>query len=278
MSESNHPDVKSYLNIYQFLQDSYQYLKKSGDFSYEIWAQKLGVASKSYLRFAVLGQRKISDVLAQRLCEFFQLSETDREYFLLLVLYTQTKQEAQRNLYGRKLTQLLRRSLEVEDVAPPDELLANPLSVVVRNLLSFSDIPGTAEALAQVLGVSSKEIQDLLESLELAELVVRTEGRWQAVHDVVRVKDRSQSLALQRYHKASLERAIQAQQLPPEQRHYRALSVALSETEYLEYLQDLNEFATAVFSKFNTGAMEGRRLYQLNFNAFPWTEPVVLKL
>ncbi len=142
----SHPNVRSYLDANQFLQDVYRYRKSAKEkFSYEIWAQEMGLTSKSYLRFAILGQRRISPELTQKVSKFLQLEGVEEEYFTLLVLYTQTEQKEQKVLLGHRLTQLLRNDQAMTEVSPSAGILSDPLKIAVRNLLSFSDIPRTAD-------------------------------------------------------------------------------------------------------------------------------------
>lgn len=266
-------DVYSFLDARLFLQEIYAVRKKKEPrFSYEIWARQLGVASKSYLRFAVIGKRKISAQLTQKICENLKLDEKECEYFTLLVLYTQCEVAQQKKILGEKLTSLLKKKMMFAPIEVGEDVLAHPLLISLRNYLAFEDAEGDAKALAKVFGLSEIEIDRALEILAREGMIQSIGGRWQSKHDWVKVDGKPGNAALASYHRHSLLRAIEAQALPPASRSYRSLSFALSAAEYDALLKELNEFAAKTCASFDTGQIAGRRIYQLNFNLIPWTE------
>lgn len=275
MEADSRPNVRSYLDANQFLQDMYKYLKhhstKKEKFSYELWAQEMGVKSKSYLRFAILGQRGISAELAQKISDSLKFEGLDREYFTVLVVYTQTRQKEQKNLLGRRLTQLLRSESNMKEIAPPTSLISNPLTMAVRNLLSFSDIPRTSEFLQKLLNCSEESILEILNKLSEEQLVIKKGNEWEALSADVKISNQTRAETLF-YHKQCLLKAIEAQTLPLEERNYRSIGLALSAEQYQSYLEHLDQFVKNVFSLFNEDTISNKRLYQINFNLFPWTK------
>lgn len=275
MDANSHPQVRSYLDANQFLQDVYRYRKdKQPDgnkFSYDIWAQQMGLTSKSYLRFAILGQRKISSMLAQKISDFLKFNDLDKEYFSLLVLFTQCQQKDQKTILGRRLTQLLRSEVTMTEIAPSQSLLGNPLMLAVRNLLSFSDIPRTPDFLQKILRVSSEELKDILATLTRENLISQKGNEWIANDHDIKISDKDQRETLL-YHKQCLLKAIEAQAKPVHERHFRSIGIAMTAEEYAKYLQHLDQFIQSIFANFNCDSFAQKRLYQVNFNLYPWTE------
>lgn len=102
------PLLYEYLNANLYLQDFYQFKKSTKrNFSYETWAQALGVPSKSFLRFAVIGERSISEKLAYHIASYIGFNEAEKEYFFFLVLYTQSSETEAKRIYGKRLTEIL---------------------------------------------------------------------------------------------------------------------------------------------------------------------------
>jgi uncharacterized protein (TIGR02147 family) len=268
------PDVRSYLDAVQFLQDVYSFHKELNPrFSYDVWAKEMGLNSKSYLRFAVLGQRGISPELTQKLSEFLKLEGNSSEYFSLLVLFSQCPQPDQKKLLGRRLTQLLRQELPVDEVNLPASVVASPLAVTVRNILSYTDIPRTEEFLVQLLKISREDLWDILSLLEKENLIKLEGEHWTTTHESIRVTDKTKGETRQ-YHKLSLLKAIESQSMPVDIRHFRSVGLALSSEEYQSYLQELDQFVKSVFAKYDSDELRSRRVYQMNFNVFPWTDEV----
>src|SRR5688500_15524072 len=98
------PNVKKYLNVFQFLQDYYQFRKSQElQFSYEIWAKQLGLTDKSYLRLIVLGKRPINTKVAEALGSKLDFSSDEQNYFFILIQYTQSRTREHKDVFGKKL-------------------------------------------------------------------------------------------------------------------------------------------------------------------------------
>lgn len=270
----NCPDVRSYLDASQFLRDFYAYKKKCDPkFSYDLWAKEMGLQSKSYLRFAVLGQRGISSVLTQRLSKYLNFDLIASEYFSILVLYSQCPDADQKALLGRRLTQLLRQDWPLVEDVIPTSVMASPMAITIRNILSYVDIPRTENFLSQLLGIELAEVESLLLLLQKENLVERRDDEWIATHESIRVTDKTRGETLQ-YHKRSLLRAIDCQSLPVETRHFRSVGLAMTEDEYKTYLDELDQFVRKTFSRYDSNHLREKRVYQMNFNLVPWTTKV----
>lgn len=269
------PAINEYLNVNLYLEDYYHYRKSLPEgFSYESWAQSLGVSSKSFLRFAILGKRTISEELAHKLALFIGLSEKETEYFYLLVLYTQASQAEVKRTYEKKLIQTLRGEIDWEYVKPSANLLERPLYFAIRNILVFEGSPRNPEGLADLLGVSSVEVLSLLEELQEQGFVKNEDGKWSACQNLIRVNQGSDNQAQLSYHKKSLESAIEAQTLPAETRHYLSLSIPLTEEEYKDCINEVDQFFNDLYGKYAKENVVGSRFYQMNFNLIPWTKKI----
>lgn len=275
MAETTAPSLCEYLNVNLYLQDYYQYRKNlAAGFSYEMWAHAMNVPSRSYLRFAILGKRGISEELAEKIVTFINFNETEKEYFFLLVLYTQASQPESKRIYGKRLTHILRSQIPLPEISPNPSLLTHPLYLTVRNILSFSDAPRNAEGLARILNIPALQISEILFELQSQGFVTHEEGGWIASHSDVKIADTPKNEAMRNYHKLTLLKAIEAQQIPVEERSYRSIGLPLSEEEYHSYLQDLDNFAKEIYARYRKDTLSNRRLYQINFNLFPWTSVV----
>lgn len=276
METRSAPSINEYLNVNLYLEDYYHYRKSLPEgFSYESWAQALGVSSKSFLRFAILGKRTISEELAHKLALFIGLNDKETDYFYLLVLYTQASQAEVKRTYEKKLIQILRGEIDWEYVKPAANILEKPLYFAVRNILVFEGSPRNPEGLADLLGVSSAEVLSLLQGLEEQGFVMKSEeGEWISCQNLICVNQGSDNQAQLSYHKRSLERAIEAQTLPAETRHYLSLSVPLTEEEYKDCIHEVDQFFNGLYGKYAKENVLGSRFYQMNFNLIPWTKKI----
>ncbi|WP_413287939.1 TIGR02147 family protein [Bdellovibrio sp. HCB337] len=267
------PDVKKYLDANQYLLDFYAFRKnQSGDFTYEVWSKILGVSSRSYLRSVVAGKRSIPELLTQKLADFLELNYEDKEYFYLLVIYSQCREPEQKKLYATKLIELLKRAVDYTVVSPQENLLANPLIVIIRNILTYTDIKRDQEMLVRLTGQTKEVIAASLQVLLNAGLVEAVGDEWWATQKILKFEDQAHNQALLQYHEESLKKAIASQHRPASERNYRSITLGLNEQEYQDYLKQQGAFIQSIFSQFDNDALSDRRMYQINLNLIPWTE------
>lgn len=269
------PELRTYLDIHQYLEDLYRFRKQTEtNFSYESWAQELDIKNRSYLRQIVIGRRSITESTIKILCQRLNFQGVDREYFNLLVLYSKSRNQEQRNLYGRKLMQLLKTDYEQAEIQNYFEFVSNPLYPKLLTLLSFKDIDSSAQGLALLLKKPLIELEAALETLQRLKLIQKggDDSRWNTTHQAFKVPDHIGSVALSEYHRQSLHEAIEANKLPQEQRRYKSLLLPLSAAEFSEFLEDLQIFVKQTLNKFDTEALKKRRLHQVNFNIYAVTE------
>lgn len=265
------PDVKSYLSIHLFLQDYYKYRKASNaNFSYESWARELGIKSRSYLRLVVIGKRSLNDEVATLISQKLSLSDKDHEYFSLLILYSQCRSHEQKKLYGKKMMQILKTEMTQYEVENHMEFLSSATWPRLQTLLSFEDIEKTPEALSKLLEEPVQKIESGLQVLKKIEMAdIDNSNQWIAKHRSFKVPEKLGDIALEIYHTHSLQNAIKAQKLPRQQRRFRSIMMALNEDEFKKLLEELQSFVERQLSQFDFSNLKGRRLYQINFNAFP---------
>lgn len=262
------PILKDYLNVQQYLEDLYKYRKlHENDFSYETWSEELGINNRSYLRLIVTGRRSLSAPLARQLMERLNFQGSDREYFEALVLYSRARGKEQRNIYGRRLAQLMRGDVKLEPLNNAEKFLIKPLWPRLHTFLSFKDTPRNVAEIAYLMRTSESEVTEGLEVLSKLGLIALTaEGFWQVVHESFKVRDDLGSLDLLRYHSDSLREAIEAKHMNFNQRRYKSLLMALSESEFQEFLDAFQAFVNESLTRHCHDRLENRQLFQVNFN------------
>ncbi|MBO9668308.1 MAG: TIGR02147 family protein [Bdellovibrio sp.] len=263
--------------LFQTLQynDNANTLRLRGSlFSYESWATELGVSSRSHLRLSIIGRRTISDSLAQSLIDNIRLTGQDKDYFQLLLLYSQSSTAKQKTYYSRKLAEFFTAKVEKKSVQPTLDLLRDPTVIALRLLLTFEDVSGTESELSQRMGLSLEETQSNLRILRSHGLVTEESfGLWKATSKWIQFEETKDNSGIRAYHAASLDAAKQSMTYPANSRHFRSLTWAMNEDEYQEFLSEMNEFIEKMSSKFEKNTLDDRRLMQLNLNLIPALMP-----
>lgn len=273
------PKVMEYLDLRLYLADYFAYRKNfDNGFSYEAWAQELGFKSRSYLRMIALGRKKATENFVEAFsCQVFD-DERDKEYFHYLVLYSQAKRHRDRQLFGKKLVQILHRVNGQKEIESHYEFLADPCMSRLLVLLSFNDLERSPQQLSAILGRDEKYTKMALEKLEELGLAQRETANdrpsWKSVNIKFKVSSKFGDLGLRAFHESSLAGAMDAISLPPAVRRYRSLLVPLSEEELDEFFQAMDAFANEILMKFQSDSYRQRRLFQFNANIYPVTEIV----
>lgn len=265
------PEVKNYIQVSHYLQEVYAYRKsKEAGFSYESWAAELGISSRSHLRLSIIGRRNISDALAQLLVQSLNLTGSDKDYFLILILYSQSSSASQKSYYAKKLADMVSVKVEKQPVAPTMALLKDPTVIALRLLLTFEDVCGSEESLSQQLGIALEDLQEKLMILSSHGLVhSESPGLWRATSKWIQFTDQADNSGIRAYHAASLEAAKKSIDFPVDTRYFRSLTWALNAEEYQSFLRDFNEFMEQMNAKYEKSILEDRNLMQMNMNLIP---------
>lgn len=265
------PEVRNYIQVHHYLRDIYNHRKSiEPGFSYESWASDMGITSRSHLRLCVIGRRNISDSLAELLVTNLQLSNKDKDYFLLLILYAQSTTPSQKSYYAKKLADFVAVKVEKQPVAPTLELLRDPTVIALRLYLTFDDVSGSEKELSEQLAAPLEEIQSKLQVLESHGLVQQEDGgHWRATSKWIQFTNHPDNTGIRAYHAASLDAAKESMSFPVDTRHFRSLTWALNAEEYNSFLNDFSEFIEQMNAKYEKSNLEDRKLMQLNMNLIP---------
>ncbi|WII73889.1 TIGR02147 family protein [Bdellovibrio sp. 22V] len=264
------PEVKKYLNAIQFLQDVYQFHKENDpQFSYDVWAKELGLNDKSYVRILVLGKRPLNPKILAIFAENLNLPPVEKEYFINLVHYTQSKTQAHKELFGKKLVQILKTELDQLEIESHFDFLSNPLLPRLQVLLSFTDLEQSPKNLAWLLSCFTDEVIAALEKLESLQLIRKEGLRYVTLKKSFKVADNFGDIGMNAFYMNSLDEAKKALLLPKEVRRVKSLFLPLTAQEFTEFLSNMQNFVNEQLFKFNPDKYKGRRLYQVHMNIIP---------
>lgn len=270
----NKPNIFEFLDIREFLSEYYKYRKsQSNKFSYETWANELGIKSRSLLRMVVLGQRQVSAIFAEVLSYGFQFKPAELKYYFLLIDYSQAKSKAQKSFFWKQMLTILGSSHQRKEILEP-EFLASHWLPKIQTILSFTDLERTPEKIEEILGLDTGMALKFLEALEKISFAKREsingeKNTWNSQVGSFKIPEALQSSALKDYYIQSFDDAKKAISLPPEIRKYRSLMLPLSSQEYADLLLRLEDAFQEVLIRYKSDELTGRRLYQLNMNLIP---------
>ncbi|MES2802189.1 MAG: TIGR02147 family protein [Bdellovibrionota bacterium] len=273
----NKPIVFEYLDATSFLSDYYKYRKSLSErFSYEIWADELGISSRSFLRLVVLGKKKISDSYIVKLSEHLFSEKKQKEYFFHLVKYTQKTSLQERQIHSQKMITLIKTDRKELIVKNNSDFLSSPNLPRLLVLLTFKDIHPVVSTFARLMSLPPDQIEDYLHVLERNQLarseMIDGEKHWFCISEFFSVPDEAGSEFLINFHRASLQEAMAAFSRPKDQRRYESVILPLNATEYDQFNEDFANFLSEQRTKFSANHLDGRGLYQMNYNIYLTTD------
>ena len=272
------PLVTEYLDIVSYLQDYYRWRKDTNkDFSYEFWSEELNFNSRSYIRMIIMGKKKVSMGFADAFCLLNFSDPTEEEYFFCLIQHSQAPSQKERKLFGAKLVQILRSLNKPEVLEPKKDFISNPALLRVFTLLGLKDIVPSTQNLAQIMNLTLPEMTAYLDKLAEFSLakksLVNGEVHWHASPKRFKIPDNQGNLDLFKFHEFSLQDAISAFHQEKKVRRYRSLLLPLSPDELEQIYSLLDDFASDQLNRFDPDSYQDRRLFQMNFNIHPVTNP-----
>lgn len=266
------PKIFDFLDASQYLESYYNWRKiLDPKFSYSTWALEMNFSSKIILRFIVQKRRNISENSLKLLVANLNFNQDERKYFELLVAYNQAKNSSEKNALGARVVTFQRSMYKQTPISP--ESAEDVYGPIVLTLLTFNDFKKDSNTLAELLGLSLGDMQRILETLLLKnQIMAQDDNSYSVNFESFKINADLGSLSLKRFHDYWLERSRQAINLPVDLRRFRSLKFALSESEFQEALEKINDFAIQLLSRYHTSELEGRRLYMLENALFPITQ------
>ena len=162
------PHVQDFLDYRKYIAAWFESKKsfRTG-FSHRGLSRKLGLSSPNFILLVIKGERNISLDLAGKLSVVMGHNETEREYFISLILLGQAttlteKLDAQKNLLrmARKISTSVLRSSQID-------VLSSWQHMVVRECVFFSDFKPEPQYIVQRLGerINLEEAEDAIITL-----------------------------------------------------------------------------------------------------------------
>ena len=272
------PVLFDYLHAATYLHDYFNYRKKvASDFSFEKWSQELGFRSRSYLRMIILQKKRITPTFISSFSEKSLFSPTEKEFFYFLVQYSQAKTSQDRQVFGKKIIQIIQIMTGQKEIENYFEFLSDPFLPKLLTLLSFEDITPTAERFAKIFDCNKDQILKSLTKLKeigLAETIeVDGELHWRSKNKNFKVSDKFGDIAMKIFHENSFQDAIKSFHKPKDLRRFRSLLLPMDAEEKEELLKMLEQFAAELITRFRSDQYQSRQLFQVNLNFFPVAEP-----
>jgi len=281
-THSKAPAIWEFVEPIEFLKAQYRFRKdRESHFSFASWAEELGLKSRSFLRLVLIGKRSLTEDLSHLFIQNLKLNKSETTYFTHLVGLHRATQLQTKEFHSREITKLRKKFLlknhSMVEVRPADlfEFLSSYQIPRLQVLLTLDEVEKTAENLARLLKMKESEVLQHLATLQNLGLAERSEGgRWIATQSKIGTPDALGNIALQSFHRKSLEESIQALALPKDTRRYQSLVMALTFEQFEELHQEFRQVLESFSQKFETPKPDSKKVYQINLNIIPVSESI----
>jgi uncharacterized protein (TIGR02147 family) len=273
------PAIWDFVEPIEFLKAHYQYRKvRETGFSFAVWAQEMGIKSRSFLRLVMIGKRGLSEELESLFIENLKLNKSETTYFEHLARLQRASQLSAREYHSREIAKLRKKfqlkNHTLDEVNPRDlfDFLSSYRIPRLQVLLTLDGIKKTPANLASLLQVKENEVLQNLRTLQSLNFAREEEnGEWIALKAELGTPDALGNIALQSFHRKSLEEAIQSLTLPKQTRRYQSLVMTLTEEQMEGLHQELRNTIENYLQGVETPIEIPQKVYQVNLNIIPVT-------
>lgn len=274
MKDSTQLSIYDYLDYRAFLRDYYEMQKKRTKFfSYRYFAQKAGFSSHNVLKQVIEGQRNIAGKSIPKFTKALNLTIRESDYFKLLVLFCQSKSEAEKNDLFKELF----RYQEGSKAKLLNELQYKMYSewyyAVIRELITIMDVEKDHSAVGKslLLDIGTKEVKASLKLLSELGLIQKNEqGKWVQCNPIIKTEPELHSFFVRNYNRKMIElSALAIDLIPQEKREMSSITLGISKKAYRDIKKKIQDFKDKILSDVVSDSSESEEVYQLNFQFFP---------
>jgi uncharacterized protein (TIGR02147 family) len=268
--------VIEYEDYRSFMNDYYQWKKRTSAFSWRDFTKKGGFTSPNYMKIVCEGKSGLSKNGIEHAADAMDLVGAEREYFRQLVKFGQAKSDADKKAAYTEMKEIASahkvRVLEGESVS----FYESWKYPVLRELAPM--MPGAKPLeVAKACGgaFSAEEVRDALAFLTRAKFLKKV------ANDVYEQVDRSLQMSVaampvlvREMHKEMADFAKEAiEKYPIDERNFTGITMGIDDEDYVEILKELDACRKRIIS-IATAKKGGNRVYRLNMQMFPLTEKI----
>lgn len=268
--------VIEYEDYRSFMNDYYQWKKRTSAFSWRDFTKKGGFTSPNYMKLVCEGKSGLSKNGIERAADAMDLVGAEREYFRQLVKFGQAKSDADKKAAYTEMREIASahkvRVLEGESVS----FYESWKYPVLRELAPM--MPGAKPLeVAKACGgtFSAEEVRDALAFLTRAKFLKKTaDDVYEQVDRSLQMSVAAMPVLVREMHKEMADFAKEAvEKYPIDERNFTGITMGIDDEDYAEILKELENCRKRIIS-IATAKKGGNRVYRLNMQMFPLTEKI----
>jgi uncharacterized protein (TIGR02147 family) len=268
------PDVLQYTNYRLYLQDYYQYKKEtSRAFSLRFFAEKAGMSSHAHLKLIMDGKRNITKKTVTKMILGLGLNGRRADYFENLVFFNQSDNPKEKKLYYDKLSKITTKSKLHKLDQSQFRIFREWFHIVIREMVTLKNFMKAPELISRKLGsgVSAKQVQESLELLTEAGMLVKTSNGYRQTETFLTTDDEVDNILIRDYHLAMIQKAAESlDTVPSAQRDFSAVCFPIKAEDFGKLKKHIQLMRKELLN-FSAKAGEGDDIVQVNIQLYPLT-------
>ncbi len=267
-------DIFDYSDYRAFLRDWYQERKAANPkFSYRLLAKKVGFKSAGFFTLILQGKTNISLEVVEGFSEALKLKKSEKDFFRLLVLHNQAKENDRRLELWKKLSSL--QAVQTKRLSPNlYRFMEKWYHIAIRELIAIIRFRGDYAELGRLLepSITAQEAESAIKMLlELGMIRKNAQGYYEKVDAILTVGNEAKGPLVEDFFLAMHKLGGEAlQRFPRGQRNLSWLTLSISGERYLEIVEELRQFRRKLLQAAEADP-DPEAVFQLNFEIFPLT-------
>lgn len=285
---ANPPILSDYMNYRLFLADFYKFKRKASKgslraYNYAVFSAAANIKSPNYLKMIIEGKRNLSDDMIGKFGKALGFLKDQTDEFRLLVHFTQATDPAERNMYLKKLSEhrVVGKLKSGEIDRKTWEKVPNWVTWIIYAMVDQEGVSFDTATLKNLLRDKARE-----DEIDHALNTLLKSGELRRDEATGELKKNRSLIESPEEVPVALVRKLQSQlmylgleslyQDQPTDREFGTLTLSLTKQEFEEIKFKLRQMRKALHKDNNIARMKGKgeRVYQLNIQLFPVTNPV----
>lgn len=268
--------IFEYQDYRQYMQDFYDYKKRTVAFSWREFSKLAGFVSPNYLKRVCNRNANLSEIGIRQVAKAMELNELETTFFRNLVIFDQATKDSKKKIAFAEIEAIAKANKVKVIGADTFKFYESWLHPVIRELAPA--MPGAQpKQLAQkcLPQSTATEVEKSIKFLEKTELLEKT-GR----HTYVQTSKNllapaaTMSIAIRSMNKQMGSFAINAiEEVPVSERYIAGLTMGISEDSYAKIVEALQECQNKI-ANIVTAPQKINRVYRLNFQLFPLSKRI----
>ena len=267
-------NIFGYIDYRQYLKDYYELQKKQTRyFSYRYFSNKAGFSSHNVLKQVISGERNIAYNSIGKFCSALNFTSRECDYFRLLVLFGQSKNENEKNELFREMTQYKKGSRIKKLSELQYKMYSDWHHAVIRELITFVDVRSNYDDIAKLFSPAIKpnQVKKSLTLLEELGIIKKdTSGKWVQNDPIIKTAPEIESLSIRNFNRKMIRLAEEAiGKVEPEDREVSGMTVGISRESFNKIKQKIQDFKDELLNDILNDSTLSDEVYQINFQFFP---------